>query len=335
MTYFYRAYGLTLTSDTKIEGLGRESSNCTQSDVALTVGREPDWVAAHLSSLPGHARPNSIERPESGLTVTSFEVAKCFDLAYADGTRFVVQGRGSRIWGTYPPPLTVADLSTYIVGPIMGFILRLRGVTALHASSVCIGGRAVVLCGESEAGKSTTAAALALNGSSVLAEDISAIREENGELYVEPGYPRVCLWPDAVEKLFGSAEALPQLTPAWEKRFLPLEERGRFEAERRPVGAVYLMAPRVEDANTPRIEDLSKREAVVELVQNTYMNWLLDRKQRGAELDLLAKVVSKVPVKRIVPHKDLASISALCDLIIADAECQFDSQDSAPVLADR
>jgi hypothetical protein len=49
------------------------------------------------------------------------------------------------------------------------------------------------------------------------------------------------------------------------------------------------------------------------------MNWLLDRRQRAAEFELLAHLVSRVPVRRIVPHRDPARIGPLCDLLFADA----------------
>ena len=48
--------------------------------------------------------------------------------------------------------------------------------------------------------------------------------------------------------------------------------------------------------------------------------WLLDGTQRAVELDVLARIVEEVPVKRVVPHSDPARIGALCDLIVNDAE---------------
>jgi len=62
----------------------------------------------------------------------------------------------------------------------MGFALRRRGVTALHASAVCVAGSAIALCGATEAGKSTTVATLALRGIPVLSDDITALHEESG-----------------------------------------------------------------------------------------------------------------------------------------------------------
>jgi hypothetical protein len=224
------------------------------------------------------------------------------------------------VWATWRAPLTIDDAVTYLLGPVMGFVLRLRGTVALHASAVCIEDYAFVLCGESEAGKSTTVAALALAGHAVLAEDISAIHPGAEGFRVQPGYPRVCLWPDSVQALLGARDALPALTPTWEKRFLPLDEhRAKFESRPQPVGGIYILAPRADDCRAPHVEPLTQREALLELVQNTYMNWLLDRAQRAAELDILTQIVARVPVRRITPHADPARITALCDLIVDDA----------------
>jgi hypothetical protein len=201
----------------------------------------------------------------------------------------------------------------------MGFALSRRGVTALHAAAACVGERAIVFCGATEAGKSTTVASLALQGIPVLSDDITALHEENGGFQVEPGYPWICLWPDAALNLLGKPDALPQLTPTWEKRYMPLG-RERFEPVRRPLGAIYLLMPRANEPDAPRVENVSAREAVLELVRNTYMNWLLDRRQRAAELDVLSRLVSNVPVRRLVPHADPARLSLLCDLILNDSE---------------
>lgn len=284
--------------------------------------------------------PFRVERPRAGelggddspLTLTSFADGEFFQLSYGDGARFFVDSAAKRIWGTCSPPLTLEDLATYLLGPVMGFVLRRRGITALHSSAVCISGHAVILCGASESGKSTTAAALALQGVPVLNEDISPVKEDRETFFVEPGYPRVCLWPEAVKSLYGTPEALPRLTPTWEKRFLALDGvTAKFEPKKRALGVVYILGPRVEQGNAPRIEVLGMREALLELVQNTYMNWLLDRDQRAAELDALSSLVVRVPVRRVVPHADPARIGALCELIINDAERLLGRQTFATV----
>ncbi len=276
------------------------------------------------------------EIADPGFTLTAYGQGEYFELAYSHGMKFLLDGSADRLWATYVPPLTLDDVSIYFRGPVLGFVLGRRGVSSLHASAVCVGGHAIALCGVSEAGKSTTAAALALRGVPVLSEDIAALKVENGRFQIEPGYPRICLWPDSAQALLGAGAALPRMAPGWEKCYLPLDGKmADFEPERKPLGAVYVLAPRAAEANAPRIEEVSVREALLDLVQNTYMNWLLDRNQRAAEFDLLSRLVVQVPVRRIVPHVDPARIGALCDLIVGDAERLSPARDSRAFVSGR
>ena len=335
MRYAYHTCGLNIASNSSIPGLFAEHTVPPEPDIILNLSSEPDWVidGRRLPASTRHSSPAIPETADPAFCLSTRGDDQFFELAYSDGTRFVVDAAAKRVWGTWLPPLTIEDLSTYLLGPVMGFILRQRNTMALHASTACIAGQAVVLCGESEAGKSTTAAALALRGIPVLAEDVSPLKEEAGTFYVEPGYPRICLWPSAVDILFGAPDALPPLTPTWEKRFLALDGvQAKFEPQRKPLGAVYLLARRSEETDAPRIEALAKREALLQLVQNTYMNWLLNRRQRAAELDTLAGIVTRIPVRRIVPHKDSARVDALCDLIVLDAERLFAGRESTELL---
>ena len=322
MSNSYRAYGFGIDSETCIEGL--ESCEPDVEDVRLRFerGPEPEWVQCR-KTLPGRIRSRlpEIERTaDPSFVLTEYGNGECYELAYSDGTRFVVNGSVDRVWGTVQPPLTSEDLATYFLGPVMGFLLRQRRVTCLHASGVELNGRGVVFSGDAGYGKSTTAAALALRGVPVFSEDIVPLELTKGSIRVVPGYPRVCLWPDAVEKLVGEKEALPKLTPVWEKRFLPLDGvLAKFSAEKKALGLIYLFADRCSEESAPRIEEVRPREALLKLVQNTYMNWLLDRERRAEEFDALCKVVSEIPVRRIVAHSDATRIGILCELILADA----------------
>jgi hypothetical protein len=323
VSYSYCAYGLFISSDIAIPGLYPLNDGEIRTDLSFEAGPEPKWAsdAFRLPSRFFHKELVETATHDPDLIVTALGEGDFFELQYSDGVRIVLDRAAGRMWGQWSPPLTVEDFATYFLGPVMGFVLRRRGLTALHASSVSVGGHAVVFSGEAHAGKSTTAAALALRGVSVLCEDISAVNEKGGSFWVESGYPRICLWPDSVRKLLGAENALPRLTPTWEKCYLALDDvQARFEPQKRPLGAVYLFSPRADHEDAPRIEELAPREALLELVRNTYMNWILDRKQRAAEFDVLARIVANTPVRRVVAHSDAAKIGNLCELLISDAE---------------
>lgn len=333
MNYNYTAYGLSLWSDVQLPGLRQATVDAAPEGISLAIKLKPKWVqeASHLPSQIIHFVPAAPECADPAFIVREYGGGRFYQLSYSDGTEFFVDSGATAIWGEYSAPLTIEDLTTYLVGPVMGFVLRRRGLTALHASAVCFGEVAAVISGPATAGKSTTAAALALRGLPALCEDIAAVHEHGGQFHIQPGYPRVCLWPDSVEKLLGSQDALPLLTPTWEKKFLALDgERAKFEARMRPLGAIYLLGLRSDEETAPRLIEVTPREALLDLVQNTYMNVLLSREQRAAEFELLSRLVNQVPCKRVIPHKDAARIAALCELLEMDAR-RISVQATSPI----
>jgi hypothetical protein len=240
-------------------------------------------------------------------------------LEYSDGTKFWVARSGKEAWAMWPEPsLTIEDTATYFLGPVLGLVLRLRGVTCLHASAVAIGNKAVAFVGDAGAGKSTTVAALARKGFAVLSDDIVALAERDGDFYVTPAYPYICLWPESVVALYGSAEALPKFAATYEKRCLSLpKEALRFASEPVRLGCVYVMGRRGEEA--ARAEAVPAREAFVTLVANTYATNMLDSAMRAREFETLGRLMKAVPVKRLTANADSARIDELCEVIAADA----------------
>jgi len=110
-----------------------------------------------------------------------------FRSRYADGTEFLIDAAGSEIWSTWPTGSTIEDAAAYLLGPIFGFALRLRGTPCLHASAVRVRSAAVALMGPGGAGKSTMAAVLARLGAAVVTEDVLPLTDREGRWFVEPG----------------------------------------------------------------------------------------------------------------------------------------------------
>ena len=321
MRYRYRLYGLTLSSDECLPALEPFSEDSSPADVHLESRSTPDWVrrARTLQSHRVHQLEAIAGVNDPALVVTSYGEGSFWSLSYSDGTEFMTDAAARHLWGTWKQPWTEDDFATYLLGPIMGFVLRCKGVTPLHASAVCIGGNGILFCGAAQTGKSTTAAALGLRGCPVLCEDIAALKLLDNHYWIEPGYPRVCLWPDSVEKLKGRSDAFPLLTPNWEKRYLPLDGvLASFEPERRPVEAIYLLAPGIEGNALPHVEVMTPKQALLELLPHTYLNWLPDREHRAREFETLTHLVERVPVRRITRHFQPGQIDALCEAIIAD-----------------
>jgi hypothetical protein len=194
--------------------------------------------------------------------------------------------------------------------------LRLRGIVCLHASAVAFDDACVAFVGSAGAGKSTIAAAFAKLGRGIVSDDIVGLVERDGVFHVLPAYPHLCLWPESVTMLFGSPDALPPLVHDWEKRQLVLGENGtRFEHRHLPLRAIYILGERRPHA-APVVSAIDEREVLLFLVANTYATNLIDRTMRGAEFDLLSRLMSAIPVRMVHP----SGIGDLCRVIESDFE---------------
>src|SRR4029077_4613458 len=128
---------------------------------------------------------------------------------------------------------------------------------------------------------------------------------ENGsEFLVLPAYPHLCLWPESVTMLYGSADALPHFSKGWEKHRMSLgDQQTRFEDRPLPLRAVYFLGERRTEA-APSVGAVRPQGAVMSLVADTFANKILDREMRAKEFDVLGRLVTSVPVRRVFPHSD-------------------------------
>lgn len=281
----------------------------------------PSWLDAEQATKQvWFVRPN--EQPGADPRLIVWRLRNGFHLRYADGTQFAVDHAGTRIWATWPAStLTLEDTATYLLGPVMGFVLLLRGCISLHACAVAVEDRAIALVGPAGSGKSTTAAAFAERGYAILAEDVVTLQDRGDEFLVQPGYPSIRLWPSSVEALYGTAATLPRLTPTWDKCYLDLtQEQYEFQQQPLPLAAIYLLGERQADRATA-VSELAPTERLLSLVANTYATYLMDKTMRAREFEILGRVLKSVPLRKVTPHSDPAHIGELCQTIIEDFGC--------------
>jgi len=324
LLYSQLVYGLHITANSAIPGLAPDEKSTT-SDLEIHLNDGTGFP--NLSSREYLYTSENVDRQGQPVLLVGRLSGGAYVLFYSDGARFAVDPQGREIVADWPAGYSLEDAATYLVGPVLAFVLRLRGQICLHASGVAIEDRAIALVGSPGAGKSTTAAAFAKSGYAVLSDDVAALIEQGECFRMQPGYPRVNLWPDSVRVLFGSEDALPRITPTWDKRFLALDQnRFRFESRALPLGAIYVLHSRETGGSACRIGPISPPSAIMTLAANTYVNYLLDKDMRSKEFGVLGRLVNSVAVRSVEPPDAASRLDEVSEAIAADAK---------EVLADR
>jgi len=317
MHYRCLIYGLGISANRPIPGV--PPSTAASEDVRISFGSLPAWLndvtATQIET--SYVAEYKSECGEPALRVFRVLDGEFYRFYYADQTEFVINQAGTEVWAQWSPPLTIEDTTTYLLGPVMGFVMLLRGIVCLHASAIAVGNRAIALLGPAGSGKSTTAAAFSTRGYSILAEDVVTLDDRGDHFLVRPGYPCIRLWPASVKALYGSETHLPKLTPNWDKCYLDLTERPQqFHVEPLPLAAIYHLSERRHDAAAPFVQTLDRSAGLLSLIANTYATRLMDKKMRAREFELLTRVLNSVPLRRVTPHADPARIPDLCDVIL-------------------
>jgi hypothetical protein len=313
-------YGLGIVANEIIPGV--PAAPIASDDVRITFSSLPSWLyEVSANQVETYVADYNDECGNPVLRMFSVLEGKYFRFSYADRTEFLVDQAGTEVWAKWAEPLTIEDTATYLLGPVMGFVMLLRGVVCLHASAIAVGDKAIALLGPAGSGKSTTAAAFSDRGYSVLAEDVVTLDDHGCQFLVRPGYPCIRLWPASVKALYGSESHLPKLTPNWDKCYLDLTER--FHAEPLPLAAIYHLGGRRHDTKAPFVESLDRSEGLLSLIANTYATKLMDKQMRAREFELLTRVLNNVPLRRVTPHADPARIPELCDAILNDFGPRF------------
>jgi len=314
----YRAYGLSLLSDHDIPGL--KPSTVTE-PVDVTI----HWLGSAPIPFPPleDLYDTAESRDATGrplLVVRRSTDGRRYSFDYSDGTQFLIADDGREVWARWSDPLTSEDTATYLLGPVLGFMLRLRGRLCLHASAVALGDDAVAFAGPSGEGKSTLAAWLVSQGFKAVAEDILPLRWDAGRVWADPGPPLIRLWQPSVQSLFGAPDSMPLMTPNWDKRFQPLStQAGTFMADRVPLRVIYLLAGREPGRRAAQIRSLTPQAALLALVSNTYANRLLDVAMRAREFQLLGQMLSVVPVRELQLPDDFSLLDAAGHEMLEDA----------------
>jgi hypothetical protein len=243
--------------------------------------------------------------------------------------RFYISMDGSKVVSSKSAAIPDSDVDSFILGPILGCVLRLRGRVCLHASVLESDGKAFAMLGHKGAGKSTTAAALLAAGARLIADDVAVIhKNEAGQFTVYPGYAGIRLMPDALSKFGLNQGDYQQVVSSSDKRIIPLaiaqvDNQSRqgwaFQSQAGQLAAIYILNKRRLDLKHTQITTISKPQACMELIPHSYARRAVSKVQQHQEFAFMAQLSRHIPVKSVDRPDNLSCLpkiatDLLCDL---------------------
>ncbi len=175
-----------------------------------------------------------------------------------------------------------------VLGPGFALALALGDHFSLHASAISSGARCLLILGDSGVGKSTLArCARTRVGLKRVADDVVPIAlTRAGRLVALPRFPQLKL-------------------PAGD------QWRG---SPRLPVATVFFLR-RGSTTGKPRVTELSAREAVLRLVENTVASRLFDARLRERHLDICVEAAASMRVADLEIPDDLDRLAEALELL--------------------
>lgn len=293
--YIYRAFGLIIGSGIEIPELPGAKE-------------EPDVV------IEAGSVPESLENPR--VVGVRFQAKPGHFLLKVDHIAKYLVSAGSKITVEAFPGAQEEDIRLFLLGSVFGAVIHQRGLFPLHASAIKVNSQCVVFCGASGTGKSTTAKAFIKQGYHLHSDDICVVSTgSNGIPMAYPGYPRLKLWEDALEKIGMDAASYSRVRRVLDKFTVPVTDR--FNHEPLPIKKIYVLAPwNREDIE---INELTGMEKFNVLKNHTYrFRFVEGLANQVSHFKTVGAVGRQIPLARVQRPRRLFLLEELADMLKND-----------------
>jgi hypothetical protein len=210
----------------------------------------------------------------------------------------------------------IGTLRHLFLNQVLPLVMGQRGRLVVHASAVVTPRGAVAFLGGSGRGKSTLAASLWADGFPLVTDDCLCLEDRRGRLVAVPSHPAIRLWPSTLRRLAIDAVAPRRSAHYTDKVRIPADDRRRAFV-RRPVrvAGVYVLSS-ARGRAAVRIEPLSARDALVELIAHLYRLDVGGRETLRRDFNRLADIARRLPVCRLHVPRGLARLAEVKDAVI-------------------
>ena len=287
----YSGYGLLVDSALPLPDLGPEVASDAPPDVVVRRGA----VAAPAPDAQALPHGMWLEGDRIGVDVPGVG-------------RFSADG-GARITVDALPDAPADEVRLFLLGTVFGALMLQRGHLVLHGNAFRVGDACAVVLGHSGAGKSTLAAEMHRRGHDVLSDDVVPIDAHGRAL---PGWPRLKLWQDALDRLGRPSHDLRPVRATHAKFHVPLD---RPTLPPLPVRWLYVL----DRHDGPlQLTPITGAAVFTALHEHAYRNELLVGAHRRTHLARSATLAAQARLSRVDRPRGIDSVAASADAILHD-----------------
>ncbi|GAA4078430.1 hypothetical protein ACFFOS_06675 [Nocardioides kongjuensis] len=288
----YAGYGLLIDSELTLPDLARDAAPGAPPDVVVRLGP----VAPPTADAVRLPLGLWVDGERIGIDVPGVARYSC-----SGGSLITVQ----------PAPGASDDaLRLFLLGSALGCLLTQRGLLVLHGNAFVVDGGCAVVLGHSGAGKSTLAAEMHRRGHLVLSDDVVPVDAAGRAV---PGWPRIKLWQDALDRLGLPSSGLDRVDDRFAKFHVPLDRSGSLLPV--PVRWIYVL----DRYDGPlRVVPVTGAAAFVSLHEHSYRNEVLVGDLRRTHLARSADLARTARLARVDRPHGVDSVAASADAILAD-----------------
>ena len=278
--YYYKIYGLTLTSDYEFPQFLSLEDIPAVTDIEIEHG----GISERILSLVADGAYTQIKDDEMWFknSVGIFWIHDQRKISFLEHK-----------------DVSVDDAAAFLPGMCLSILLRYRNMLMIHGACIRLNGKTVVISGNSGAGKSTLTTELIKRGAKLMADDVTGVADENGIYVSYPAFPAQKLCSDQIEKNEIDTTDLRQISYDLNKYEIP-----RFEEFHNiPEKVDVFFRVEVRDVTELTKEEVIGAEKVKILTDSMFLRWLFNESFRFRPEDMvrcigLAKQIKMYRIQR-------------------------------------
>ena len=211
--------------------------------------------------------------------------------------------------------ITYDEAKAFLLGNCLAIAMTQRKKLAIHGSTLLVGEKAIIVCGGSGSGKSTTAMGVIDKGAGLLADDISVIDivSESGKAIAYPGFPEQKLCRDAALERGLELDSLRYIDEDKDK--FALDRDSIFVKEKKEVSDIFIISK--SNGSAVEIEEVSGEDSINAVIDNLFLRDLYNGVFSLEPTYALKciKLAAQVRIHRISRPRDKDTRKEIVDII--------------------